>query len=102
VTRIARGDPGAVVTGDSADERQQILSQPEDPRPCEPDSTGRVGSSSQNGVSTEPMLREPTVDPVSFSGKAGDVELGKRSDHLADGEPRLAHELVRRRRQEVE
>src|SRR2546430_2331453 len=47
-------------------------------------------------------LREPAVDPVSFRRQACDVELGECGDHLADGEPRLAHELVRRRRQEVE
>ena len=48
------------------------------------------------------MLREPAVDPVSFRHQARDVELREGGDHLSDGEPRLAHELVRGRRQEVE
>jgi hypothetical protein len=48
------------------------------------------------------MLREPAVDPVSFRHQSRDVELSERGDHLADGQPGLAHELVRGRRQEVE
>jgi hypothetical protein len=47
-------------------------------------------------------LREPSVDPVSFRHQAHNVELGEGSNHFADGESRLAHELVRRRRQKVE
>ena len=66
------------------------------------DSTVGDGSSSQNGVSTQAMLRESAIHAVAFGDTTRDVQLGEARDHLLHTELRFANKLVHRRRQELE
>src|SRR5713101_5263473 len=114
VARIAGGDPRAVVTGDSPDERKQILRQPEDPSPavrdrrqvaeqfdeervqrvldrlgrrlvvCHLREDGEVAEAAEDDASVRELL--PVVEPVTRVVRTLEKPFAQRlgRDHLAE------------------